>query len=295
MTAHLDDESRLAGLPELRPTLVRWAPPPDAPPHLAVGLDRLRAASRGETLLVVSGELAPAELLERVSDVRRLGATVFALDRGDRELEGIAHEALPVPQAEAPMTFDAAQHLVSAATAAPGPSARASGPARPAVPGRHAGAACAAGSPARSTPSPAPSPTDAAPASGRRVSRRIRGIAGLVRASAGSAGPAGSASSPSPSRLTDICRWRAADGGRRRSSCGCRTPAAPASGRTARSRCRGSWPRRRDPCRTARSGRTARLIRVSISRTTTPSAPIRIRSSSSSFLASRRIWLSSSL
>jgi hypothetical protein len=129
MTAHLDDESRLAGLPELRPTLVRWAPPPDAPPHLAVGLDRLRAASRGQTLLVVSGELAPADLLERVSDVRKLGATVFALDRGDRELEGIAHEALPVPQAEAPMTFDAAQHLVSAATAAPGLSA--AGPARP--------------------------------------------------------------------------------------------------------------------------------------------------------------------
>jgi hypothetical protein len=129
MTAHLDDESRLAGLPELRPTLVRWAPPPDAPPHLAVGLDRLRATSRGQTLLVVSGELAPAELLERVSDVRRLGATVFALDRGDRELEGIAHEALPVPQAEAPMTFDAAQHLVSAAAAGPGLSA--AGPRRP--------------------------------------------------------------------------------------------------------------------------------------------------------------------
>ncbi len=130
MTAHLDDESRLAGLPELRPTLVRWAPPPDAPPHLAVGLDRLRAASRGQTLLVVSGELAPAELLERVSDVRRLGATVFALDRGDPDLEGIAHEALPVPQAEAPMTFDAAQHLVSAATAA-GPGSSAAGPRRP--------------------------------------------------------------------------------------------------------------------------------------------------------------------
>lgn len=120
MTAHLDDESRLAGIPELKPTLVRWAPPPDAPPHLAVGLDRLRAASRSETLLVVSDELAPAELLERVSDVRRLGATVFALDRGDRDLEGIAHEALPIPPAEAPMTFDAAQHLVSAATAADG-------------------------------------------------------------------------------------------------------------------------------------------------------------------------------
>ena len=115
MTAHLDDESRLAGLPELKPTLVRWAPPPGAPPHLSVGLDRLQEASRSETLLVVSGELAPAELLERVSDVRRLGATVFALDRGDPELEDLAHEALPVPEAGAPVTFDAAQHLVSAA------------------------------------------------------------------------------------------------------------------------------------------------------------------------------------
>lgn len=115
MTAHLDDESRLAGLPGLRPTLVRWAPPPNAPRHLSVGLDRLQAASKSETLLVVSGQAAPAELLERVSDVRRLGATVFALDRGDPDLDGLAHEALPVPEGEALVTFDAAQHLVSAA------------------------------------------------------------------------------------------------------------------------------------------------------------------------------------
>jgi len=115
MTAHLADESRLAGLPGLEPTLIRWAPPAGAPGHLSVSLDRLREASRRETLLVVSGQLAPAELLERVSDVRRLGATVFALDQGDPELESIAHEALPVRQADAPVTFDAAQHLVSAA------------------------------------------------------------------------------------------------------------------------------------------------------------------------------------
>ena len=94
---------------------MRWAPPPGAPAHLAVGIDRLREASRSETLLVVSGQLAPAELLERVNDVRRLGATIFALNRGDLELEGLAHESLAVPRAEAPMTFDAAQHLVSAA------------------------------------------------------------------------------------------------------------------------------------------------------------------------------------
>ncbi len=137
MTAHLADESRLAGLPELDPTLVRWAPPPDAPAHLSVGLDRLRAAGRGETLLVVSARLAPAELLERVDDVRRLGATIFALDRGDPDLDGIAHESLAVPEESAPVSFDAAQHLVSAAATDP-PRARIR-PQRPASPDQEPG------------------------------------------------------------------------------------------------------------------------------------------------------------
>src|SRR5215469_81267 len=79
LTAHLDEESRLAGIPELMPTLVRWSPPPDAPPHLCVGLDRLEAARRGETLFVVSAETAPVPLLERVDDARRTGATILAL------------------------------------------------------------------------------------------------------------------------------------------------------------------------------------------------------------------------
>src|SRR6266436_3204030 len=52
MTAHLADESQLAGLPELMPTLIRWAPPPGAPPHLSIGLERLEQAGRSETLLV---------------------------------------------------------------------------------------------------------------------------------------------------------------------------------------------------------------------------------------------------
>jgi hypothetical protein len=119
MTAHLADESRLAGIPELEPTLIRWAPPADAPAHLRNGLDRLAAASRTETLLVVSGEHAPAELLERLSDVRKIGATIFALDQGDPELDGLANEALPVPPQTAPLSFDAAQHLVTAAVAEP--------------------------------------------------------------------------------------------------------------------------------------------------------------------------------
>jgi hypothetical protein len=113
MTAHLADESRLAGIPELAPTLIRWKPEPGAPAHLSVGVDRLRAASRTETLLVVSPQAAPAELLERVHDVRRAGSTVFALDTEDPELDGLAHESLPVDPGTAPMSFDAAQHLVS--------------------------------------------------------------------------------------------------------------------------------------------------------------------------------------
>jgi hypothetical protein len=113
MTAHLADESRLAGIPELAPTLIRWKPEPGAPAHLSVGVDRLRAAARTETLLVVSPQAAPAELLERVHDVRHAGATVFALDTDDPELDGLAHESLPVNPGTAPMSFDAAQHLVS--------------------------------------------------------------------------------------------------------------------------------------------------------------------------------------
>ncbi|HEY1616318.1 MAG TPA: hypothetical protein VGG25_01805 [Streptosporangiaceae bacterium] len=128
MTAHLADESRLAEIPELAPTLVRWAPPPGAPAHLRVGMDRLAVAGRHETLLVVSPQAAPAELLERVDDVRKAGATILALDRGDPELGALAHEALAVPERTSPLSFDAAQHLVTAAAGEPyGPSARAAG------------------------------------------------------------------------------------------------------------------------------------------------------------------------
>jgi hypothetical protein len=119
MTAHLADEARLAEIPELAPTLVRWAPPAGAPPHLRVGMDRLAAATRHETLLVVSPQTAPDELLERVGDVRRAGATILALDRGDPELGALAHEALAVPDGISPLSFDAAQHLVSAAAGEP--------------------------------------------------------------------------------------------------------------------------------------------------------------------------------
>ena len=115
LAAHLGEESRLAGIPELAPTLVRWAPPVDAPPHLRIGLERLGEARRGESLLVVSPQAAPDPLLERVHDARKGGATILALDRGDRQLDEMAHEALMVEPGAAPLSFDAAQHLVSAA------------------------------------------------------------------------------------------------------------------------------------------------------------------------------------
>jgi hypothetical protein len=118
LTAHLDEESRLSGIPELMPTLVRWQVPQGAPPHLRVGLERLEAARRGETVFIVTPSTAPVPLLERVSDARKTGATIFALDQGDPELEGLAHEAMsivPGPGAPGTISFAAAQHLISAA------------------------------------------------------------------------------------------------------------------------------------------------------------------------------------
>lgn len=119
LAAHLDDESRLNALPELAPTLVRWSPPAGAPAHLGTGLDRLAAARRGEALLVVAEDDAPEPLLEHLDDARRTGAVILAMDRGDRELSGLAHEKLEVPARDPLLSFDAAQHLVSAAAGLP--------------------------------------------------------------------------------------------------------------------------------------------------------------------------------
>ena len=65
--------------------------------HLAVGLDRLEAARRGETLFVVAPDEPTEELLERLADARRIGATLLTIDGGDKDLEGLAHEQLIVP------------------------------------------------------------------------------------------------------------------------------------------------------------------------------------------------------
>ncbi|ANZ19073.1 hypothetical protein SNOUR_29140 [Streptomyces noursei ATCC 11455] len=130
LAAHLDDEAAWSGLPELSPTLVRHRVPAGAPAHLAVGPGRLAAAGRGATLLVVTPESPDAGLLEKVHDARRNGATVLALDSGDRDLHALAHDALiaapppddgaaapaaPDPPRPPDLDLDTVQHLVSAA------------------------------------------------------------------------------------------------------------------------------------------------------------------------------------
>jgi hypothetical protein len=113
--AHLTDEAQWSQRPELSPTLVRWQVPDGAPAHLAVSLDRIDRAERQETLLVVSPDGAPEQLLERVADARRRGALILAMEAGDADLRGIAHEALTVPDARATGApyLDLVQHVIS--------------------------------------------------------------------------------------------------------------------------------------------------------------------------------------
>ncbi|KJK39782.1 hypothetical protein UK15_09045 [Streptomyces variegatus] len=114
LAAHLVDEAAWSGTPELAPTLVRHDARPSDPAHLAVGLGRLEAARRGETLLVVAPQGPAAPLLERVSDARRAGVTVLALGPGQGELPSLAHETLAVPDGSE-LDLDTVQHLVGAA------------------------------------------------------------------------------------------------------------------------------------------------------------------------------------
>ena len=124
LAAHLTDESQWADLPELTPVLLRHNPPPDAPPHLAAGLQRLDSTGRGEALLVVAQQDPEDLLLERIGDARRRGARILTLDESAAELRGLAHDTLTVPADPGLLSFDTAQHLVSlaAATSYAGPT-----------------------------------------------------------------------------------------------------------------------------------------------------------------------------
>jgi hypothetical protein len=126
LAAHLDDEARYSGMSQLSPTLVRWAPPPQAPPHLSVTMRRLEETSRGETVFVVAPDAAPEPLLERVADARRIGATILSIDDGDDDLGSLVHDRIVVPghadtdivvtsQMPTEVDIDTVQHLVSVA------------------------------------------------------------------------------------------------------------------------------------------------------------------------------------
>ncbi len=119
LAAHLDDEADLSGAVDLRPTLLRWAPPPDAPPHLSFGIDRLKELRRGEPLLIVAEGIAQPSMLERIDDARRAGGRIFTLGEKDRELSQLAHESLMIDDGVPDLvTLDLAEHLLSMSAAA---------------------------------------------------------------------------------------------------------------------------------------------------------------------------------
>ncbi|HEY5272040.1 MAG TPA: hypothetical protein VIJ34_02275 [Acidimicrobiales bacterium] len=111
--AHLADQARSAGRPDLMPTWIRWAAPAGARTHLSITMDRLAAVRRGDTVLVIAPNNASEHLLDRVSDARNQGARVLGLHRADRDLAGLADEALIVPTAAPPQTFEVVQHVVA--------------------------------------------------------------------------------------------------------------------------------------------------------------------------------------
>ncbi|NUR64100.1 MAG: hypothetical protein HOV87_36395 [Catenulispora sp.] len=122
LAAHLDTEAGLAGLPQLAPTLVRHQVPDGAPAHLAVPLDRLVEARRGEAVLVVAPDDPGVPLLERVDDARRRGAAILTVAESEEasgELLSLSHDALLVPDNGVVPGFDAAQHLLAATATEP--------------------------------------------------------------------------------------------------------------------------------------------------------------------------------
>ena len=125
--AHLDDAARFSAQPHLAPTLVRHHIPPGAAPHLAVNLNRIQTAARGETVLLVAPTPTSDDLLNRIADARRAGAVILTIAGGNQDLADIAHDTLilnqadtltpaPAPEASLDLIVDATEHLVSLST-----------------------------------------------------------------------------------------------------------------------------------------------------------------------------------
>ena len=96
VAAHLDDEARFTGLHTLRPRLLRWRPPAEAPAHLRLGVDELRQDAHGRAVLVIAPDPLAEDELERLADAKRAGATLMAVTTSADELAGLAHESAVV-------------------------------------------------------------------------------------------------------------------------------------------------------------------------------------------------------
>lgn len=114
LAAHLDDESRFAGIPELAPVLVRHHVPTGAPAHLSIGLERLESARNGEALFVVAATSAPEPMLDRIDDARHRGAVVLTMHSGDSDLRSLSHESLEIPRTGIAVPTTAAAMLSNA-------------------------------------------------------------------------------------------------------------------------------------------------------------------------------------
>jgi hypothetical protein len=88
-------------------------------------LARLEAARRDETVFVVAPEAPPESLLQRVSDARRIGATILSIDDGNGDFDDLVHDRIVVPTIDETLLvahssspdvdIDTVQHLVSVA------------------------------------------------------------------------------------------------------------------------------------------------------------------------------------
>jgi len=114
LTAHLQDAARWAGASFEPPVLARRRVPSGAPAHLAIAIDDVVRENPRCNLLVVAPEAPDAELLERLSDVRRGGGTVFALagaaHGASADLLHVVHDLAVVDEVD----FEVAQHVLPA-------------------------------------------------------------------------------------------------------------------------------------------------------------------------------------
>ena len=111
--AHLGEQAGRCGRKDLVPTLMRWEVPSDAPRHLSVGVDRVSEASRQDTFLVIAPGGENPELLERVTDAKRVGSRILSMHRSQVDLADLSHETLSVDPSRDDRAFEITQHVVT--------------------------------------------------------------------------------------------------------------------------------------------------------------------------------------